>query len=232
MPYAAKATVEHEFLTNLLEIYVTFRHPMHISSEPLTTPPVWNIMPPLSLWILKADTVTKAIIASEWLDLWTLKLTSAAIATRPAIVELEYEGPNVNLSTAWLKQWEAFGPIPSTDLTATLWKTGMIILWSGSIVLIPSGWTLCDGTVGTPDLRNKFIVGAGDTYAPAASGGALTHTHGVNLSVTGGLITGNRIIDSAPNGQLATTFTAGGYVTTNSANHLPPYYALCYIMKL
>jgi hypothetical protein len=38
--------------------------------------------------------------------------------------------------------------------------TGMIMMWSGSIATIPSGWYLCDGTNSTPDLRNKFIVAA------------------------------------------------------------------------
>lgn len=42
---------------------------------------------------------------------------------------------------------------------------GIICLWEGAIVDIPAGWQLCDGTNGTPDLRNKFVIGAGDTYA-------------------------------------------------------------------
>ena len=68
--------------------------------------------------------------------------------------------------------------------------TGVITLWSGSIASIPSGWLLCDGTLGTPNLRDRFVVGAGTTYAVAATGGATTvtlatanipaHTHTVN----------------------------------------------------
>jgi microcystin-dependent protein len=54
----------------------------------------------------------------------------------------------------------------------SLVPAGVILLWSGSIASIPSGWNLCDGTNGTPDLRNRFIVGAGDTYAVGATGGA------------------------------------------------------------
>lgn len=50
--------------------------------------------------------------------------------------------------------------------------SGGIIMWSGSLVSIPSAWLLCDGTNGTPDLRNRFIVGAGSGYAVAAIGGA------------------------------------------------------------
>lgn len=60
-------------------------------------------------------------------------------------------------------------------------QTGMIILWSGSTGSIPSGWVICDGNNSTPDLRNRFVVGAGSTYAVNDSGGAtaldISHTH-------------------------------------------------------
>lgn len=60
--------------------------------------------------------------------------------------------------------------------------SGIISLWSGSIASIPTGWALCNGSNGTPDLRNRFIVGAGSTYAVAATGGSadaivVAHTH-------------------------------------------------------
>jgi len=66
--------------------------------------------------------------------------------------------------------------------TGTTIPTGMISLWYGSIGSVPSGWYLCDGTNGTPDLRNKFVVGAGSTYSVAATGGStdaivVSHTH-------------------------------------------------------
>ena len=62
--------------------------------------------------------------------------------------------------------------------------TGMIMMWSGSIASIPSGWALCNGSNGTPDLRNRFIVGAGSTYNPNDTGGTsdaivVSHTHGI-----------------------------------------------------
>ena len=53
---------------------------------------------------------------------------------------------------------------------------GIITMWSGAIGAIPSGWFLCDGTNGTPDLRDRFIVGAGSAYAVNATGGAATVT--------------------------------------------------------
>ena len=58
-------------------------------------------------------------------------------------------------------------PSPPTPLPA-----GTIVLWSGSIGSIPAGWVLCNGNNGTPDLRNRFVVGAGSTYSVDASGGS------------------------------------------------------------
>lgn len=51
---------------------------------------------------------------------------------------------------------------------------GGIILWSGAVATIPAGWALCNGANGTPDLRSKFVVGAGSTYSVGAGGGS-TH---------------------------------------------------------
>ena len=39
--------------------------------------------------------------------------------------------------------------------------SGVILLWSGALVDIPAGWLLWDGTLGTPDLRDRFLVGSG-----------------------------------------------------------------------
>lgn len=73
---------------------------------------------------------------------------------------------------------------------------GLISLWSGSIVSIPSDWYLCNGSNGTPDLRDRFVVGAGTTYAVGATGGANTvtldatmipaHTHTLTATGTSG----------------------------------------------
>jgi hypothetical protein len=59
---------------------------------------------------------------------------------------------------------------------------GAILMWSGSIAAIPPSFVLCDGTNGTPDLRDRFIVGAGSSFAPLATGGTkdavvVSHTH-------------------------------------------------------
>ena len=53
--------------------------------------------------------------------------------------------------------------------------TGVIVMWSGATNSIPAGWALCDGTNGTPDLRDRFVVGAGNSYGVWATGGEAAH---------------------------------------------------------
>ncbi|MDR7492449.1 MAG: hypothetical protein QN122_13510 [Armatimonadota bacterium] len=54
---------------------------------------------------------------------------------------------------------------------------GIIALWSGTLTSIPAGWALCDGTQGTPDLRDRFVRGAPAGQNPGGLGGATSHTH-------------------------------------------------------
>jgi len=64
--------------------------------------------------------------------------------------------------------------------------TGMIIMWSGTIAAIPSGFLLCNGSLGTPDLRNKFVICADADSSGAAKTtvtGAATQTGGTKDSV-------------------------------------------------
>lgn len=53
--------------------------------------------------------------------------------------------------------------------------SGGIIMWSGTVANIPANWALCDGNNGTPNLTDRFIVGAGNTYTPGDTGGENTH---------------------------------------------------------
>ena len=55
---------------------------------------------------------------------------------------------------------------------------GIIVMWGGSVSTIPSGWRLCDGTGGAPDLRDRFIIGAGSTHAVGDIGGQDSFTIG------------------------------------------------------
>jgi hypothetical protein len=140
---------------------------------------------------------------------------------------------------------------------AALIPSGVITLWSGSIASIPSGWLLCNGSSGTPDLRDRFVVGAGSTYAVNATGGnanatLVSHTHTATSTVTdpghlhdtGQFDSGSFAFSPATSGTTsnrattASAFTGVTVATTNSTEgssatgaNLPPYYALAYIMK-
>lgn len=54
---------------------------------------------------------------------------------------------------------------------------GVITLWSGAADAVPSGWALCDGGNGTPDLRGRFVLGAGGGHIVGGTGGAVNHSH-------------------------------------------------------
>ena len=153
---------------------------------------------------------------------------------------------------------------------------GVIVMWSGEKDRIPQGWALCDGNNGTPDLCDRFIVGAGNTYKVRDTGGAnkvaLTkkempnHTHAFvmdnqvgeydvpksrgnpdKIGKNSGWMENDKgyksAFSSSDGGQARRYFTgtAGGDATDTEVGedgcsyaheNRPPYYALCYIMKL
>lgn len=107
---------------------------------------------------------------------------------------------------------------------------GLILLWSGAIVDIPLGFVLCDGNNGTPDLRNRFVVGAGDTYSVNDTGGGTTHTHDFTTDGHTHFTTaGSPWIE--PIGELGGISTEQDTGTTDPGSSLPPFYALAFIMK-
>jgi microcystin-dependent protein/cytoskeletal protein CcmA (bactofilin family) len=71
---------------------------------------------------------------------------------------------------------EIGGTLAVFGITNAFVPRGIIVMWSGSITARPTRWSLCDGTNGTPDLRNRFIVGSGSTYTTGATGGNSTQT--------------------------------------------------------
>ena len=132
--------------------------------------------------------------------------------------------------------------------------SGAIILWSGSIGSIPSGYVICDGTNSTPDLRDRFVVAAGNNYSVGATGGTadaivVSHTHTATVTDPGhnhlGSVysyyngsTGSGGYVSGINATTATTTSTTGITVANASagtsgtnQNLPPYYALAYIMK-
>lgn len=118
---------------------------------------------------------------------------------------------------------------------------GVIVMWSGAISAIPAGWALCNGSNGTPDLRNRFIVGAGSSYSVGATGGSEM----VTLTIAQ-MPSHNHNYDAPGIGSRAQYSASGTYFFENTYSRLPsqyaggnqahenrpPYYALCFIMKL
>ena len=137
---------------------------------------------------------------------------------------------------------------------------GGIIMWSGSIVSIPTGWALCNGANGTPNLQDRFVVGAGSGYGVAGTGGSATatlvshshtgttgghsadHTHNFSAILSTG---GNYVLDGGNDaifnpGDSTTNGTSNNHshdftTSTEGASaanaNLPPYYALAFIMR-
>lgn len=143
--------------------------------------------------------------------------------------------------------------------SSTKVATGIIAIWSGSTASIPTGWQICDGTNGTPDLRDKFVVGAGTTYAVGATGGSATqadHTgHGAHgdhdthathdthsTHSNQGFVTGigaNALDLTTDSGAHSahSAHSAHNAHTNNSSisshgTNLPPYHALAYIQRV
>ena len=90
--------------------------------------------------------------------------------------------------------------IPSFDAV----PSGVIVFWSGSEISIPSGWFLCDGENSTPDLRDRFIVGAGGAYS---------------VDETGGLDSVSLTADQIP----SHSHSAGSLVTSTTGAHTHTY---------
>ena len=125
---------------------------------------------------------------------------------------------------------------------SSLFVTGMIIMWNSTVASIPTGWVLCDGNNSTPDLRNRFVVGAGTggNYSPGDTGGADSVTLTINQIPAHSHIYQNQVAITnagerpwpASNNDCrlddANTSSQGG---GQSHENRPPYYALCYIMK-
>jgi len=122
--------------------------------------------------------------------------------------------------------------------------SGIIVMWHGSISTIPEGWALCNGSNGTPDLRDRFIVGASQDN----EGNASTSVFPPYLLVSGG-VTVSRTLPEQLQWVVPDGIDVPGAVplwdgsdgmfadpvdTTAhfSESYLPPFYSLAYIMKL
>ena len=173
------------------------------------------------------------------------------------------DGDNFTVGGNLVVTGTATGSTPSVSDDSTKFATtafvrdiipsGVIVMWSGSIASVPSGWYLCDGNNSTPDLRNRFIVGAGSTYSVAGTGGSadaivVSHTHTATVTDPGHAHTFVYESGLAQNGSgrngvggtapFSTNSQVTGISVSNSTTgssgtnaNLPPYYALAYIQK-
>jgi microcystin-dependent protein len=144
---------------------------------------------------LNANKVTSGTLGTDRIPgLDTSKITSGTFANSRL----------ANMDSQRIKGRLTAGSGPPEDLTQAQMQTflgisgliagaipaGIITMWSGSVASIPSGWTLCNGSNGTPDLRGRFIIGAGGSYNPGNTGGSesvtlttanlAAHTHSVS----------------------------------------------------
>ena len=150
-----------------------------------------------------------------------------------------FSGSGASLTSLPAGQLTGSLPVISGANLTNIFVQGMIMMYTGSTA--PSGWAICNGQNGTPDLRDRFIVGAGSAYSIGNTGGAnsvtLTldqippHTHTwdrQDVSINNGYrpwpANNNDCSRSTQN-----TGSAGG---GQSHENRPPYYALMFIMKL
>ena len=134
---------------------------------------------------------------------------------------------------------------------------GMIMMWSGDQASVPTGWQVCEGSNGTPDLRDRFVIGAGNKNPDATGGSAdavnVSHTHTASAVAAGShfhaqtgqtrgpaaggyaFTSGNSNVayqNTAPSGNHTHTVNVVANGVSGTNKNLPPYYALFYIMKL
>ena len=96
-----------------------------------------------------------------------------------------------------------------------------IVMWYGSLATIPAGWTLCNGTLGTPDLRGFFVKGApAGLPADNVGRGSDSHEHDISLRTA-----------TIPQGTGSVTATPAHAHTTDVVNHEPMHKYTVFIMK-
>lgn len=200
-------------------------------------------------WYDTTNKFLKEYRNGEWIIMGPIQIGTVMATTKAGDIWIDNSGSEIvfNVRNKANSAWIVLVQTTNTYLL----PSGGIIKWYGSIASIPTGWFLCDGTNGTPDLRAKFIVGAGQDggtytpgidgagsgqYAPGATGGTdkhvLTipempaHTHSDSAG-SNGYQSGNNVPGPGAGGGQSTGSTGGGV----AHDMRPNYYALAYIMK-
>ncbi|OBW61105.1 MAG: hypothetical protein A9183_03095 [Dehalococcoides mccartyi] len=114
--------------------------------------------------------------------------------------------------------------------------TGVIAMWHGLLANIPTGWVLCDGNNGTPNLVNKFVKGvATSSTNPGTTGGSINKDlgqSGSGFNLYGGSVIVTTTGSSGnPMSVAGSSGSNGSAVLTSIADIRPPYYEIAYIMK-
>ena len=177
----------------------------------------------------------------------------ASSGNQPNRVDADF---TYNPSTNTLK----VGNIIDSSGNASAFVTGMIILWYGDTTNIPGGFVLCDGQNSTPDLRDRFIIGAGNNFSAGNTGGSNSitlseanlpsHRHFVVSNSLGGqnrtgsnVSANNQVAKGTGAGNLYESYNLASTGSNASAgrsssvgsgtaiDNKPLYHALCYIMK-
>lgn len=257
----------------------TARVTLVLQSSANTTNGVRGMTGGLDSWFIgRSDVTNNNLEISATLNGTRLTLRSDRLEANKNI----YVGNNPVFHDGNRPKWNQIEDVP-VNIGIPL---GGIIIWSGAASAIPSGWALCDGTSGTPNLRDRFVVGAGGRWSVGGAGGSAdavvvshthtgttgnnnvghthsgttnsagAHTHGVPTA--NGDSNNNRgALDPSNQSPIRSdtiTTSAGAHThsfTTagQSANHnhafttaasgvagtdknLPPFYALCYIMRI
>lgn len=128
------------------------------------------------------------------------------------------------------------------DAKGQVMPVGGIIMWSGNIGQIPEGWELCNGQNGTPDLRDRFIVGTGSFHAHQSTGGKTHHVLTVDeMPAHSHTITNynanfdheGRAAEGSPKDDGDGVFHTQTSSVGNNIPHenRPPYYTMAFIMK-
>lgn len=138
-------------------------------------------------------------------DLWTANYNNLYVkgnfdASPTAVVQakgdlyiatgaLSGERLAVGVNGQMLEYRGSANPTKRRWVNSGLAPVGAILMWSGAIAAIPTNWALCNGSGGTPDLRDKFIPGSGTTYSTGDTGGAATanlaHSHTLSVGSDG-----------------------------------------------
>jgi hypothetical protein len=200
-------------------------------------------------------TVTDGFFAVE------LDPGSAVFTGDPRYLEIGVRAGDSTGGFTLLSPRQSLLPVPYAMYAQNGVPPGAIIMWSGALSSIPGGWALCDGTNGTPDLRDRFIMGVSQGEDPSAIGGSTSHYHTtISHEHTVGPIAAltdisgdhwhtstavedcgvdcTQVMNDVYDGnhfhsvEIGIFNSGSAAPSTTVSAHLPPYFKLAFLMKL